>query len=135
MREVMAPSMPARVQKLDAALNESRVDVVLGSRVALLELLLRRQAPGAERWIHQHHIETCAHEIDKRDALRGVARKKPSAHARAAGGGFRKAPQRLDDARLGFVEELRVVDARQIELALASQRLHFRQEACRLPAA
>src|SRR5205823_10156414 len=83
------------VKQLDGALDKGRVDVVLRPRVGLLELLLGGKARRAERWVHQHHVETRAQEVDQRHALRRIARKKPPPHAGTASRSFSELPQRL----------------------------------------
>src|SRR6266566_4979132 len=72
----------ALVQQLNPALDEGSIDVVLGARIGLLELLLRRQARSSKRWVHQHHIKAGLHEINERDALRGITREQASPHTR-----------------------------------------------------
>ena len=116
------------MQKLDATLDERGVYIILGSRIALLELLLSRETPGAEWRIHQHYVKTTSKEIDKRDSLCGVASKEASPHTRTSRSGFRKAPQRLDDASFSLMKKLSVVDAGQVEFALTSQWLYLWEE-------
>jgi ribosomal protein S4 len=50
--------------KLDAALDEGRENVVLSARVGLFKLLLRGEARCAKGWIHENFVESRSQEID-----------------------------------------------------------------------
>src|SRR5690242_16592916 len=107
-----------RLQQLYAALNKGRVDVVLCSRVGLLELLLGGKTRRSEGRVHQHYVEPSAEQINQRDALRSVTGKQPPARAGTIESSLSKAPQSLNDLRVGDLEEAIVIDTREVKLTL-----------------
>ena len=120
------------MQKLDAALDEGGIDVVLGARITRLKLPLGSEAADAERRIHKHHIEPASCQFDEGDALGRIACKETPAHARGAGRRLSKTAQRLNDASLSLVEEVVVVDTGEIQRALLGHAFQTRKETCPL---
>ena len=75
MRRKMRSPMASSGTATHAAFDEGCVDIVLRSRIGLLEFLLSGEARRAERRIHQHDVKAGAQQVNQRDALRCVARK------------------------------------------------------------
>src|SRR4051794_40289132 len=99
------------MEELDPSLYECGVDVVLCSRVGLLELLLSGEARGTERRVHQDHVESRPREVDQGDALRSITREQSPARVPSTCR-LREVPKRGEDPILGFVEDRVIRNAR-----------------------
>lgn len=108
-----------RNQQLDPSLHESGIEIILRAWIALLELLLGRDAGRAERRIHQHDVVPRANELDQRDALRGVVGEQPPPDAAPTQRGLCKTSQRVEQPSLSLLEEPHVVDLREVEFLLS----------------